>query len=90
MLDGLANRLMEPDLFKVFVSEFTAEWNRQQASVAGERESRQAELGTVRHKIGIHPVKTTTRLQRGWECSPNAFATIEYAGWSGSIQTAAI
>ena len=30
-LDGLANRLMDPDLFKVFVSEFTAEWNDQQS-----------------------------------------------------------
>ena len=31
VLDGLATRLMDPDLFKVFVSEFTAEWNKVQA-----------------------------------------------------------
>ncbi len=51
VLNGLASRLMDPDLFKVFVTEFTAEWNRQQASLAGNRADRQVELERVRHKI---------------------------------------
>jgi hypothetical protein len=33
VLDRLRNRLMDPALFMVFVSEFTAEWNRLHAEV---------------------------------------------------------
>jgi site-specific DNA recombinase len=31
VMDGLRSRLMDPDLFKVFAQEFTAEWNRLQS-----------------------------------------------------------
>jgi site-specific DNA recombinase len=31
VMDGLRSRLMDPDLFKAFAQEFTAEWNRLQA-----------------------------------------------------------
>jgi hypothetical protein len=31
VMDGLRSRVMDPDLFKVFAEEFTAEWNRLQA-----------------------------------------------------------
>ena len=36
VMDGLRNRLMDPDLFKAFAQEFTAEWNRLQAGAGGE------------------------------------------------------
>ena len=40
MLDALRHRLMDPELFRVFVAEFTAEWNRLQAAAgAGWRPS---------------------------------------------------
>ena len=42
MLDALRHRLMDPELFRVFVAEFTAEWNRLQAS-AGARAAGQAQ-----------------------------------------------
>ena len=32
VLDALRHRLMDPELFEVFVAEFTAEWNRLQAA----------------------------------------------------------
>jgi DNA invertase Pin-like site-specific DNA recombinase len=51
ILDGLANRLMDPELFKVFVTEFTAEWNRAQAAAAGDHADREAELERVRRRI---------------------------------------
>ena len=47
VLDGLANRLMDPDLFKVFVAEFTAEWNKLQASVSADRGALESELVRV-------------------------------------------
>jgi site-specific DNA recombinase len=42
---------MDPDLFKVFVAEFTAEWNQLQATSGTECEARQAELARVRRQI---------------------------------------
>jgi site-specific DNA recombinase len=51
VLDGLEHRLMNPELFKVFVAEFTAEWNRLQAAVAGNITSREAELKKVKASI---------------------------------------
>jgi site-specific DNA recombinase len=51
VLDGLRGRLMDPDLFKVFVTEFTAEWNRLQAAAGAEREAREADLERVRRQI---------------------------------------
>ena len=50
VLDGLATRLMDPALFAEFVSAFTAEWNRLQGEIAGERSAREAELARVRHQ----------------------------------------
>jgi hypothetical protein len=35
VMEGLGSRLMDPDLFKVFADEFTAEWNRLQAEAGG-------------------------------------------------------
>ena len=35
VLDALRHRLMDPELFRVFVAEFTAEWNRLQAERRG-------------------------------------------------------
>jgi site-specific DNA recombinase len=51
VLDGLQHRLMNPDLFKVFVAEFTAEWNRVQATSSAEQAAHQAELTQVRRQI---------------------------------------
>ena len=51
VLDGLANRLMDPALFKVFVAEFTAEWNKLQASVSADRGALEGELVRVRAQI---------------------------------------
>jgi site-specific DNA recombinase len=51
VLDGLRYRLMEPELFKVFVAEFTAEWNRVQAESGAEQAAQQAELARVRAQI---------------------------------------
>ena len=50
MLEGLGTRLMDPALFAEFVSAFTAEWNRLQGEIAGERSAREAELARVRHQ----------------------------------------
>jgi site-specific DNA recombinase len=51
VLDGLADRIMDPGLFKVFVTEFTAEWNRLQAETSGDREARVSELSRVNAQI---------------------------------------
>ena len=46
VLDGLRHRLMDPELFRVFVAEFTAEWNRLQAAAgAGLTQSARAGRG---------------------------------------------
>ena len=44
VLDGLRHRLMDPGLFKLFVTEFTAEWNRQQAATSGTQDTQRNEL----------------------------------------------
>ena len=51
VLDGLRHRLMDPDLFKLFVTEFTAEWNRQQAATSATQDARRNELAQVRRQI---------------------------------------
>ena len=51
MLDGLRDRLMDPTIFKEFVTAFTAEWNRLQGDRAAEGAARHAELGRLRHQI---------------------------------------
>ena len=51
VLEGLTSRLMDPDLFKLFVRRFTAEWNRQQSNLSAEREARAAELARVKQQI---------------------------------------
>ncbi len=48
VLDGLRHRLMDPDLFKIFVTEFTAEWNRAQANAGADISSREAELKNIK------------------------------------------
>ncbi|MBN8891558.1 MAG: recombinase family protein, partial [Rhodospirillales bacterium] len=47
VLDGLRNRLMDPELFKAFAGAFTAEWNKQQGASAATQDGLRAE----RHKI---------------------------------------
>ena len=51
MLDALRDRLMDPELFAIFASEFVAEWNRQQAEASGEQAATQAELDRVKRQI---------------------------------------
>ena len=51
VLDGLRERLMDPDIFKEFATAFTVEWNRAQADRAAEGTARQAELQKVRQQI---------------------------------------
>ncbi len=51
VLDGLRHRLMDPELFKAFAAEFTAEWNRQQAATAGTQDAQRAELLIVKRQI---------------------------------------
>ena len=51
VMEGLAHRLMDPDLFKVFVTEFTAAWNREQAAAAGDQAAKAAELDRVHRQI---------------------------------------
>ena len=51
VLDDLRHRLMDPDLFQVFVTAFTAGWNRLQAAGSAEQEAKRAELQRVKHAI---------------------------------------
>ena len=51
VLDGLAHRLMDPELFKVFMVEFTTEWNRLQAEVSSEHAALEGELDRIRRQI---------------------------------------
>ena len=51
MLDSLRHRIMNPELFKVFVMEFTAEWNRMQAGAGAEIAHRRDELDRVKKQI---------------------------------------
>jgi len=51
VLDGLRDRLMDPVLFEAFAVEFTAEWNRLQATLYGDLTARKAELGKIKAQI---------------------------------------
>ena len=51
VLDGLRERLMDPDQFKIFAQEFTAEWNRLQGNSAADQTARTAELTRIKHQI---------------------------------------
>ena len=44
VLDGLRQRMMDPDAYKAFAEEFTAEWNRLQMETTGDHAARVAEL----------------------------------------------
>ena len=51
MLDTLRHRLMEPELYAVFVAEFTAEWNRLQADAGAGLAAKRSELAEVKRRI---------------------------------------
>jgi site-specific DNA recombinase len=51
VLEGLRDRMMDPALFKAFVAEFIAEWNRLQAGAAADTTARAGELERVRRQI---------------------------------------
>ncbi len=51
VLGALRERLMDPEMFQVFIREFTAEWNRLQGNSAAEQAARAGELQRVRHQI---------------------------------------
>ena len=51
VLDALRHRLMDPELYAVFVAEFTAEWNRLQASAGAGLGAKRSELAEVRRRI---------------------------------------
>ena len=52
MLGALRGRLMDPEIFAVFVAEFTAEWNRLQAETAADQQADRQELERVERQIG--------------------------------------
>jgi DNA invertase Pin-like site-specific DNA recombinase len=51
VLSALRERLMEPDLFRVFAEEFTAEWNRLQSAASADQKNRTAELQKLTQQI---------------------------------------
>lgn len=51
VLDALRHRLMDPELYAVFVAEFTAEWNRLQADAGADLAAKRSELAEVRRRI---------------------------------------
>jgi site-specific DNA recombinase len=51
VLDALRHHLMDPELYAIFVREFTAEYNRLQADKGKERQRRESELNRVKTKI---------------------------------------
>ncbi len=51
VLEGIATRLMDPEVFKIFVVEFTAEWNKLQAEMSADRGALEVELIRVRAQI---------------------------------------
>ena len=51
VLDALRHRLMDPDLYAVFVAEFTAEHNRLQAAAQDGLAAKRSELAQVRRRI---------------------------------------
>ncbi|MBX6376788.1 MAG: hypothetical protein IRZ13_21490, partial [Acetobacteraceae bacterium] len=52
LLAALRGRLMDPEIFRAFVAEFTAEWNRLQAKAAAGLAARRQELERVGRQIG--------------------------------------
>jgi hypothetical protein len=50
VLESLGTRLMDPALYEAFVTAFTAEWNRLQGELAGDRDAHEAELVRVRRQ----------------------------------------
>ena len=51
VLDALRTRLMEPSLVALFISEFTAEWNRLQAEAGAGRAQQERELSQIERKL---------------------------------------
>lgn len=51
VLDGLRTKLMDPDLFKVFVQELTTEVNRQRSSQRQQQEATRSELINMERRI---------------------------------------
>ena len=51
VLDGLRERLMDPDLFKVFAAAFTTEWNRLQGEAAAGQTARADDLQRVKQQL---------------------------------------
>jgi site-specific DNA recombinase len=51
VLDALRHRLMDPELYAIFVTEFTAEWNRLQASTGAGLAAKRSELAEVKRRI---------------------------------------
>ncbi len=72
IIEALRSRLMAPDIYRVFVQEFTAEWNRLQREACGDREARQRELNNINQQVerlvdalanGTPPSAINPRLQ---------------------------
>lgn len=51
VLDALRHRLMDPELYAVFVAEFTAKWNRLQANAGAGLAAKRTELAEVKRRI---------------------------------------
>jgi hypothetical protein len=51
VLDGLKHRLMDPDLFKVFVQEFTREFNRMRIADGGRIDHAKTELAGIERRL---------------------------------------
>jgi DNA invertase Pin-like site-specific DNA recombinase len=51
VLGALQHRLMDPELFRVFVLEFTAEWNRLQAEVSSGQAALRQELERIERQL---------------------------------------
>ena len=51
VLGALKERLMDPELFKVFVEEFTAEWNRLQAEASAGRHAKEQQVARIRQQL---------------------------------------
>ena len=83
VMDGLRGRLMDPDLFKVFAGEFTAEWNRLQAEAGANLNRLRSERDRVCRQIdrlvdaladGEPAARLTGKTQRARETTPRAGA----------------
>ena len=51
ILDALRQRMMDPEIYRAFAAEFTAEWNRLQAESSGDQVAKQSELGRARGQL---------------------------------------